>query len=373
MANAPVFLNMSIRPVKVVVAEPAPSVSLATRAAMYVPIWKCGTSTVDEVVLATLYNCSSPPRSRCLGPHAHYYDGRHGQSEAQRAASAIFLPQPGARTRAPIATFYMGPSTASPDYDRVRRQPGSTLFTIVRDPLTRFVSGWLPRTTMPLCENSTQGVRVATWLGQSKTNDLRRLNLSDLVGRGALFACPQIVRAIEAHAHNISADAASFPFQRIGWIHWLSQAYFLAATDAAGQPLPFEHVVRLERFEDDFQGVLAAFGIQGGLPSAVADRRHNSNHLGTVDIYAAALRSKPQTICVLCAILAIDYDCLGYEPPPECRQCEHMAKHPRLAADEWTRGQHHTRAHARHGTAPQTRCPRAPETCEFVPEAEAQG
>ena len=185
-----------------------------------------------------LFNCSSPPRSRCLGPHTHYYDGARRQSEAHKAESAVLDPaRPDARRR-PLATFYMGPSTASPTFERMR-QSGAPLFTAVRDPLTRFVSGWLPRTTLPLCERihgrggrSGRGggggggggeVRIASWLGLSKGDDRRRQNVSDLIRRGELLACPEIVRSMEAHAHNISTRAALFPFGRIGWIHWLSQ------------------------------------------------------------------------------------------------------------------------------------------------------
>jgi hypothetical protein len=378
MANAPVFLNTTVRPVKVVVAEPSPSVSIAKNAALYVPIWKCGTSTVDEVVLAALYKCAAPPQRRCLGPHAHYYDGRHQQSEAQKAASTIFLPSATSGAPSSVATFYMGPSTASSDYNRVRRLPGSSLFTIVRDPLTRFVSGWLPRSTMPLCEDGPRGVRVATWLGASKAQDTRRQNVSGLVESGALFACPDVVRTMEAHAHNITVNPEAFPFHRIGWIHWLSQTYFLAATDADGTSLHFDHVIRLEQFDDDLRGVLRSLGVQDSLPSNVERRRHNANHMGTVGIYAAALRRKPQTMCVICGILASDYECLGYEPPPECGQCAQALKVSQRPEEKRRqtrrdRIQQQTQLPDQHPATRlafpevyQTRCTKGPDSCEFL-------
>ena len=148
------------------------------------------------------------------------------------------------------------------------------------------------------------------------------------------------------------------------------QTYFLTATDARGRRLRYDHVVRLERFEEDLREVARSLGVaERELPTFV--RRHNANHVGTVDVYAAALRNSSRAICTICEILAIDYACLHYRPPPECERCSvEAAGAPELvggaagarrrASARWAAGR------PTDSVSEATRCDRAPDSCRFV-------
>ena len=108
----------------------------------------------------------------------------------------------------------------------------------------------------------------------------------------------------------------------------MSQTYFLSATNMHGERLHFDHVLKVERFKQDWLQVLAEISgdvqVTGQRRSArtsdLDGTRHNANHGGAVELYARALRDSP-AICTICAIYAKDYSCLGYELPPRCRSC----------------------------------------------------
>ena len=315
LANQPLFLNSSMRPVKVLVALNT-SETNAIRPLIYVPIWKCATSSMIDVVVPQLFNCTlakgwynaSRPATRSQrmcrqGPHMRptspdtfgvdFPDGRHSTK------------------------FYMGPPTTNLVVQRALAAGGLTI-VIVRDPLKRFVSGWMPRNDLNLCRRQASGVLRAVDSATSKNLKGRRLEQQQPED---LAPCPSIVHSLEAHAHNISASGANFPYWRTGWVHWLSQTFFLTATDGGGRRLRFDHAVRVEHLDADLAAVKA--DLTGMPPSAAsektglaASKRKNTNYKGVTDLYAAALASRP-IICLLCRIYADDYGCLGVYPLPE--------------------------------------------------------
>ena len=139
--NPPIFLNHSLRPVKVSVWLPHPEgASLARRPAIFVPIWKAGTTTVMDALLPRWFNCSQRPHARCRGPHSDL-------SKLPSSHRAVTFDDN------TIASFHAGPWSDMPEV-RAADAADALWFTVVRDPLARFVSGWnerFPRVELPLC------------------------------------------------------------------------------------------------------------------------------------------------------------------------------------------------------------------------------
>ena len=315
-ANQPLFLNARIRPVKVLVTYKDlnfPNETIANREAIYVPIWKVATSTVTEIFFPLLYNCSRKEvRMRCYGPHFHFLTPRN--------APKGLVTLNGRK----VARFHFGPSSASSFFDEVASRDALT-FTVVRNPLTRFVSAWSPRTSLPLCKREGLGGAAVRVMERSKQQDVKRRDelRKKVTELGDLIACPDAVRSLEAHAHNLSGSKR-FPYRRVGWIHFLSQAYFLSATDARGRPLRFDHVARMESFDADMRSIARSLGaprhLSLGHGSEAGSARTNSNHDGAVDLYVQALKAS-SSMCHVCNILGHDYECLGYARPRVCASC----------------------------------------------------
>ena len=289
----PLFFRVAIRPVKVVLLTPS-ATSLARRPAFFLPIWKCATSYLSEgagSLLSRLYGCARDGGGRCHGPHEHYNLGTN------RLTSRVLL------NGSVVARFRSGPSTAHTDFAATATAAGAVSFTVVREPLARFVSGWWPRSDIPVC-TSPAGGRVP---------------------------CERVLASMEAHVFNISVDGARWPWWRQSPGHYLSQCYFLSATDARGKRVTFDHVVRLENFGADMRVVAAALGVgasemEAELPSVATAPRRNGNanenkkSTGVVALYAEALQRRP-AFCTLCAVLERDYECLGYPRPAACAAC----------------------------------------------------
>ena len=147
----PVFFRSRIRPVKVAVARvPGTEASShrggtsrlairsaprcrAKQASIFVPIWKAASTTMLLSVLPSLYG-----QGAVLGPHAKL----DMEEEARRVVRAH-----GSTHRR--YHFREGPLSIS------SLPPAEVLFTVVRDPLARFVSGFRPfDKELPLCDGA---------------------------------------------------------------------------------------------------------------------------------------------------------------------------------------------------------------------------
>ena len=245
--------------------------------ALYVPIWKCATTTATAVMQKAFGACGGEAR----GPHA-----------------PLSVDEGSVEVGGDLYQFQHGPISTNVAVDEF-----AVRWTIVRDPLERFVSGTLPHGEIPLCGGGT--------------------------------ACPDHIAEMVEHARTL-ANASAFPWEMAGSEHWVSQAYFLSATDGAGKSVQFDRVARLETLEEDLDEIGAALGVSFDASSfqrlrAAADGLVCDNCKGgEVAQYAAALMQQPrEDVCLVCGVLAHDYECLGYVQPAACDQCADLATtHP---------------------------------------------
>ena len=239
--------------------------------ALYVPIWKCATTTATAVMQKAFGACGGQAR----GPHSPL-SGDEGSVEVG----------------GDLYDFQHGPISTNVAVDEF-----SVRWTIVRDPLERFVSGMIPHGELPLCADGV--------------------------------ACPDRVTELVEHARTL-ANASAFPWEMGGSEHWVSQAFFLSATDDAGKLLQFDRVARLETLESDLGEIGAALGVSFDAKSFVQRMREEANGVvcvnckagDEVERYAEALmQQSSEDVCLVCGVLAHDYECLGYEQPAACKQC----------------------------------------------------
>ena len=212
--------------------------------------------------------------------------------------------------------FYMGPPTTNLVVQRALAAGGLTI-VIVRDPLKRFVSGWMPRNDLNLCRRQASGVLRAVDSATSKNLKGRRWSSSS-----RRIWCPARASCILSR-HTRTTSPLRVPTSRIGGLDGaLAKPDILpTATDGGGRWLRFDHAVRVEHLDaDSSRREGRSIGM---LPSAAsektglaASKRKNTNYKGVTDLYAAALASRP-IICLLCRIYADDYGCLGVYPLPE--------------------------------------------------------
>jgi len=262
--TGPVYLNSDVRPTKVLISYP----STATHADLvYLPIWKCATSTVTDALHG---------EERVLhGPH----------DDLASAEGKVVLEN--------RSFFHLeGPISASAEYDRAVAGD-AVMFTVVREPFTRFVSAYEPILPLKLCD----GEPCASTL-----DDMARV--------------AQLL-------HNDTR------FRRGGYEHLLSQTYFLSATDARAQRLTdtsaFQHVARVEQLTDDLSVITQAAGVHVRSSSVLLAspdlKCQNCHPTDAIEKYKAALLQRPDAACLVCDAYAQDYDCLGYTKPEACLKC----------------------------------------------------
>ena len=329
---APLFANLSIRPVKAFVAFPNAH-TVARRPVVYIPIWKVASTATVDALLAPLYNCSAR-MGNCFGPHSRTPSSSEEEVRLREADLEL------------VARFNTGPHTGS---SLIRRAlaAGALVFTVARDPLMRFVSAFSPHGALPVCE--WDGSKWQAQLGQSAQKKNASLRQSSL--HNSSQPCPATLRALQAHAHNLAALTPHAFHGRVGWAHFVSQAYFLSATGPAGRRLRFDSIVRMEDYASGVQRVVhrltgnehagGEYEVEridtptraGGEDEVERTEAHtwrhtprkNANHGGVVEMYARALlqTSERRTLCVLCALLNPDYNCLFgmHTLPAECASC----------------------------------------------------
>ena len=132
--TGPLFLSMPVRPVKVVVHDASARTPL--QPSVFLPIWKAASTSVIAM-LDDWYGRAG------AGPHDPL-DAMQGSVRLNTAGEALAY-----------TTFSRGPLSTSPAVSDAIRQ-GAVVFTVVRHPLTRFVSGAAPHERLaPIEADST--------------------------------------------------------------------------------------------------------------------------------------------------------------------------------------------------------------------------
>ena len=370
-----------VRPTKVVLASPAAAAfgplrpSAATRAALYLPIWKSASTTVVASLLPRLFR---GPGSFIYGPHAPLL-GDHGGggggggggcvdgeiawkipgSDAagtgsgggsSRIASVWCGPATdGNLSSAGVATrgALRGPLSTSPTIRAALSRAGSerpVAFSVVRDPLERFVSAYRPKSGLPLCRRHGRDGQPCASVLEGMRETARQL--AELRRRGG--------------------GLGAFFGSRGGQEHFLSQTYLLTATASTAiptlvstatetaTPLRLDYVARVESLGADLREIAAALGAcnggggggggEGGSGGGgVLDTRElvseNAAGRDSKEVYVEALRTATAadaalvaTLCDLCEAYDNDYACLGYARPAQCANCSNAAAAAAAAA-----------------------------------------
>ena len=196
-------------------------------------------------------------------------------------------------------------------------------FAVVRDPITRFISALSPH-------SSDMSAKAAGYLYHKKDFSQLDRRVFGITLKDSTSVLEMLVRR-----------AARIRSQReyIDDAHVRSQSYFLSSTDAAGRPILWDAIVRLEeasRFSEQLaEAMLRDAGLDGGASgrkwarTALYSRDQNSKRYGAAGTeLRAAVLSHPTLACDLCAIYAQDFLCLGYSFPEACARSECLQNLP---------------------------------------------
>ena len=168
-------------------------------------------------------------------------------------------------------------------------QDATKIFTVVRDPLTRFISATKPHGEFPLCGNGTIVCEEET----------RRIT-------------DQLFRIKRTNGLSVSDE------------HLLPQMYFLSSTDRRGNLLRFTHLYRMELVGDLF--------LAGENASDITSFWFNNK--SSIELYIAHFQQDYAFQRALCEIYYTDYKCLGYKLPTACHDLVTV-----LDFNQWLNGQ----------------------------------
>ena len=292
----PFFFNHEVRPVKMMTSDGcagkgSDESNPMKRGLVGIPIPKSASTTMQGVMKQALYE-------HC-GRQAHFVS-EHEQMDGgkdQGPEGDVFV----GNTK--VGRFDQGPITTSKYFQRLMANNGTT-WTIVRDPFTRFVSGMVPHGEYKLCAKSKGGPKDS--------------------------ACDDVIALFTAHALKLARKPEHFPYNDGKSSHWLSQTYWLSATDSTGSPLHYDFVARVEQLEDNLKWLFGETAVRTSKEAerSVADELSASlyqvghkNHKDSTAVYVEALLQIPQVACAVCKAYQHDYDCLGYAQPEACKQC----------------------------------------------------
>lgn len=156
-------------------------------------------------------------------------------------------------------------------------------FTVVRDPLRRFLAG----------------VREHGAWGRNLSRNLRDVRAK---ARGMLRAYPRgLASSAQVGAWGSNADQ--------------TQSYLLSGTDADGRPLRFDFIGRYEQLSASWRELGLRLGMPWVPPLVV---NNTSGPRRFKDKLLAAVLDDVEILCCVCWIYLQDYACFGYDLPPPC-------------------------------------------------------
>ena len=207
--------------------------------------------------------------------------------------------------------------------------PRTLAFTFVREPLSRFLSGYARRMRCACvahacwlrCSHCCMLALAAGRYGEISYRSVFFPNAAEHLARGAAVTHVHL-------PHGSPARFAAFLRDLVAGAPVFEAEHVYAAAGALGMGLDF--IGRLERFDADWARLSALLVLP---PDARPFNRtagaHDSSRDPTGDRAAAAayLRDTPDAQAAVCLLLLPDFACLGYALPPAC-----VAEVARLAA-----------------------------------------
>jgi len=264
--DIPLYLRTISRAVKCMMNESG---------SVYVPIWKAGSSSVSMFL-----------SKGWRGPHAL-------PPSLWKTFDPFTPPCSVLNNQSTMVLRLNHPDKSCIEFGTSLIQSSTSMaFTVVRDPIARFLSGYQPHkrwTNAHICQHHV----CESTMAELRSHSAMLLNY---------FPTSLAVRP--------NKFERKIP-------HWLTQSYFLGATDGAGNPIQFQAVFKLED-GNIFENI-------SSLLTYVSHSRI-INRGGSTEIkkwFLEDVANDIQIICNLCRIYAQDFVCLGYPLPKICQgeQC----------------------------------------------------
>ena len=302
----PVWVRTAQRAVKAFVAPGAEWLAPA--------VWKAGTTSLNVALSRLTPYCRdavhsglSPPCAQTRELHSH----RPGPRDWPAAPRSKGPDGRCSRASAANGCARIGTFAAAPH---------SKIFAFVRDPVDRFVGTALAALSGPINNCSRN------WY----------------FGRVCPHTLPTIRELASKLLRGFPQQQSTLPLPD----HWLTQAYFLSATDFSGAPLRYSLLGKLETMRDDMQLLLGMLGEgaagdggvgggggggggSGGATTNLSRLEHiNQSGAGWKKKQVRALVEKDAEImAAVCTIYAQDFACFDYPLPPICTSAAGAGRH----------------------------------------------
>ena len=295
--DIPVFLRTASRACSAAVLAKGQSEREGTTSlAVYVPIWKSASTAVTTMLHAL--------PGKWKGPHGkshRSWPDLSGKASCSRygAASSTMIARLMAQSMSNetlARNIFRGDTCIEDGTFLIPPSLPSYIFTYVRDPVSRFLSGIQPH---------------IKW------------SKADICGNEPCAKAKQII--LKHVDRNLKSFHVSIGRLDVGrrLPHWLTQSYFLSATDAKGTPLLFDDVRRVEDSAGRGGALHLPVRIAGSKVSAripIAKRNAGGSEDVKRVLRTWALR-QTEIMCPFCRVYAQDFVCLGYEVPSVCWSC----------------------------------------------------
>lgn len=189
----------------------------------------------------------------------------------------------------------------------VADKPRDFLFTVVREPASAALAAYLTATRLSLKYRSSKMSHAdqssVFFTGCSKVNATERFILFldqaqrriDL-GHSTFHAFPQVIKIGHVQPRHRTDGS----------------------TESSGDTYTFDAIGRVETLMDDLEAIRALVGLRASWKGITQNAR--TTHTTTELACANVNMSHPTIVRKICELYAADFTCLGYRPPPLCRQ-----------------------------------------------------
>jgi hypothetical protein len=195
--------------------------------------------------------------------------------------------------------------------------PGPSFhFAFVRHPLPRFISALCPHVSHLNSHSCRKHIAVERFIGE---------------------APPPRLSVVEALAFR--ARLMRFQARFSDEAHVRTQTFYLSSTDAAGRPVPWHAIFKIDgpSFPRQLSQLMTSVLLDAGASAAEAeataarqDGVKRNSKARDAEWYGllAEVEAHPTLLCDVCHVYARDFVCLGYELPSKCTEPQCLAGMP---------------------------------------------